>query len=131
VNENWEIYIKRFDGSAWVEVGTGSASTGGVSSTPAFFHHSQHPALTFDGDGILYLAWTELLGDSSRARTYARRFVSGVWEETYPGSASEPIDDSPVAGEIPPEMWWRPTPCAGRAIKSRCAACPMRPLPRR
>jgi hypothetical protein len=131
VNENWEIYIKRFDGSAWVEVGTGSASTGGVSSTPAFFHHSQHPALTFDGDGILYLAWTELLGDSSRARTYARRFVSGVWEETYPGSASEPIDDSPVAGEIPPEMWWRPTPCAGRAIKLRCATCPMRPLPRR
>ena len=28
----WEIYVKRFDGASWVEVGAGSASGGGISA---------------------------------------------------------------------------------------------------
>jgi hypothetical protein len=53
---NYEIYVKWFDGTAWVELGSGSAAGGGISNSAA---PSQYPKMaTLAGDKIL-LVWQE------------------------------------------------------------------------
>ena len=54
VNGNFEIYLKRFDGSAWREV-DGSATGGGISNTHA---DSRYPSLDIRGDRAC-VAWTD------------------------------------------------------------------------
>ncbi len=48
-NWNLEIYIRRWDGNHWVEVGTGSASGGGISND---LSTSALPTIAFGPDGI-------------------------------------------------------------------------------
>jgi hypothetical protein len=86
---NWEIYIRRFNGTEWEEIGEGSASNDGISDTG--YSGSTFPELTFTGDGTPYVSWTE----DTRGRTpdhtfslWVRRFNGLYWEETHPGSAS-------------------------------------------
>jgi hypothetical protein len=55
-NGNWEIYIKRWNGSAWVEIGTGSASGGGISNNNG---SSEEPALALDSSGNPVVAWDD------------------------------------------------------------------------
>lgn len=51
-----EVYIRCWDGSTWEEVGTGSASGGGISNTQT---DSLFPDIAIASDGTLYVAWTE------------------------------------------------------------------------
>jgi hypothetical protein len=57
-----QIHIKRWNGTSWAEVGLGSASLGGVSSSEA---DSKHPRLAIDEEDNLYLVWREDEGGSS------------------------------------------------------------------
>ena len=75
-----EIYIRCWDGSAWEEVGIGSASVGGVSNTPT---DSLFPDLAIAPDGTIYVAWTE-----DWQNIYIRRWNGSLWEEVGEGSAS-------------------------------------------
>ncbi len=50
-----QIYVKEWDGEAWVEMG-GSASAGGISKTQTA---SNRPAITTAPDGTVYVAWYE------------------------------------------------------------------------
>ena len=50
-----EIYIKRFDGSDWVEVGMGSASGGGIVISDAV--QSNNPSLVLDVAGNPVVTW--------------------------------------------------------------------------
>ena len=54
--DNTEIFLKRWNGSAWAEVGT-SASVGGTSHTP---NPSVNPVLVLDKNGNPFVAWNEL-----------------------------------------------------------------------
>jgi hypothetical protein len=78
-----EIYVRRWDGAAWSEMGAGSASGGGVSNNSG---DSLAPALLAAPGGDLYLAWHDLTpGD---AEIYLKRWDGAAWVEVGAGSAS-------------------------------------------
>ncbi len=53
---NYEIYVKQWTGTSWQNVGSDSASGGGISKTAA---DSQRVTLEYDGSGDLITAWSE------------------------------------------------------------------------
>jgi hypothetical protein len=76
---NIEIYVRRWDGNAWVAVGPGSASQGGISDNPGL---SRWPSIAIAPDSTPYIAWEDENG------IYIRRWNGAVWEEVGAGSAS-------------------------------------------
>lgn len=52
----WEIYVRMWNGSNWAEVGTGSASGGGISNSLV---QAQFPSLAIDLNGIPYIIWVD------------------------------------------------------------------------
>ena len=79
---NLEIYVKRWDGSKWVEMGSGSATGGGISNNPGY---SENPSLAIDPDGKAVVAWED---DSSGVQIYVKRWNGSAWVEMGAGSAS-------------------------------------------
>ena len=51
---DYEIYVRRWNGSTWEEVGTGSASGGGISDNTG---DSYNPSMAIAPDGTPYVAW--------------------------------------------------------------------------
>jgi hypothetical protein len=84
VSGNDEIYVRRWNGSSWEEVGTGSAVGGGISNDTGV---STTPSLAVSAAGVPYVAWTnlDLSGDDE---IYVRRWNGGSWEEVGAGSAT-------------------------------------------
>jgi hypothetical protein len=84
---NYEIYVRRWNGSVWEEVGTGSASGGGVSNNESY---SRFPWLAIAPDGTAYIAWHDMRGGGLEiADIYVRRWNGSAWQEVGTGSASE------------------------------------------
>ena len=80
---DWEIYVRRWNGSSWEEVGAGSASEGGVSDN---YGGSFSPSLAISPDGNVYLAWADMTyGDGE---IYVLRWDGSSWQEVGAGSAS-------------------------------------------
>jgi len=80
---NWEIYVKRWNGSAWVRMGANSAGGGGVSKNDG---NSWYPSLAVAPDGLFALAWQD---DSyGNWNIYMRLWDGAAWVEVYPGSAT-------------------------------------------
>jgi hypothetical protein len=52
--ERSDIHVKRWNGTAWQEVGLGSAQEGGISDTPGY---TGAPLIGIDPDGVVYVAW--------------------------------------------------------------------------
>jgi hypothetical protein len=81
-----EIYVRRWNGSSWEEVGAGSASGGGISNTNSL---SQSPSVAVAPEGTPYVAWYDqdwISFDDSEI--YVRRWNGSSWEEVGAGSAS-------------------------------------------
>jgi hypothetical protein len=78
-----EIYVRRWNGSSWEEVGTGSASGGGISDNDGA---SWVPSLAVAPDGTPYVAWYD--DSSGDEEIYVRRWNGSSWEEVGSGSAS-------------------------------------------
>ncbi|MBN1582574.1 MAG: VWA domain-containing protein, partial [Anaerolineae bacterium] len=78
-----EIYIRRWSGSSWQEVGAGSASGGGISDDEGA---SWHPSLAIAPDGTPYVAWHNY--EDGDAQIYVRRWSGSSWQEVGAGSAS-------------------------------------------
>ena len=51
-----EIYIKQWNGSSWEEIGTGSASGGGISNTSG---DSKNPSIAINDSGNPIGAWSD------------------------------------------------------------------------
>ncbi len=83
----YEIYVKRYDGSGWVEIPAGSASGGGVSASG---DGSYNASLAVDGDGNPVVAWDD--DSSGNSEIFVRRYdpnvAGGSWVEVGVGSAS-------------------------------------------
>ncbi len=75
-NGNFEIYLARWNGSAWEEL-AGSAGGGGVSDTPG---SSRAPAVAADATGNVILAWRETAADGT-GEVYLRRWNGTAWEQ--------------------------------------------------
>lgn len=80
---NYEIYVKRWDGSAWVEMGKGSASGGGISNNAGA---SVDPAIAIDQEGKPIICWED--GTSGNDEIYVRGWDGSAWVEIGTGSAS-------------------------------------------
>lgn len=80
---NAEIYVKRWNGSSWVEIGTGSASNGGISRNSGF---SSEPSLAFTFNGKPVVAWQDT--SSGINAIYVKRWNGTAWVEMGSGSAS-------------------------------------------
>jgi hypothetical protein len=75
-----EIYVRRWNGTAWVEMGTGSASGGGISDTKTRW--ASNPSLVITSSGTPIVAWDGL------SQIYALRWNGAAWVEMGTGSAS-------------------------------------------
>lgn len=82
------IYVRRWNGADWQEVGEHSASDGGISNTT---RGSSGPDLAVGLDGTPYVIWEDD-GDISSVFgnfIYIRRWNGRIWEEIGPNSASQ------------------------------------------
>ena len=77
-----EIYLRRWDGAAWSELG-GSASGGGISNNSG---DSVWPSLAVGPDGNPWVAWQD--ETPGAAEIYVRRWTGAAWEPVGSGSAS-------------------------------------------
>mgnify|MGYP003619885093 CR=1 FL=1 len=78
---NWEIYVRRWNGSAWVEMGTGSAGGGGISNN---FGDSFGPRVAVGPDGPI-IAWHD--NSDGDWEIYVRRWNGSAWVQMGPDSA--------------------------------------------
>ena len=81
---NFQIYIRAWNGSSWAEVGTGSASGGGISNDAG---NSSAPSVAISPDNMPYVAW-ENYHDNGDAEIYIKSWDGSNWVEVGTGSAS-------------------------------------------
>lgn len=86
LSDEHEIYVRRWDGSQWVEVGSGSASGGGISNSPN--NNSSTTSLKIAPDGKVYVAWVEYGITGIYSDIYIRRWDGSNWQEVKTGSAT-------------------------------------------
>jgi hypothetical protein len=71
---NWEVYVRRWNGISWEEVGAGSASGGGISDNSGY---SDDPSVAIALDGMPYVAWED--SDGRDGEIYVRRWRVEVY----------------------------------------------------
>ncbi len=82
-----DIYVRRWNGTIWEEVGEHSASGGGISNNWSFFYSfSISPSIAMTPEGIPYIVWAD--NDSGSYQIYIRRWNGTIWEEVGEHSAS-------------------------------------------
>lgn len=101
--EDTEIYVKRWNGSAWEEVGIGSATEGGISNDD---FSSTYPAIAIAPDDTPYIAWTNIgwtdVVTQTYANIYVKRWNGSTWEEVGAGSASgDGITENKIGEDYP------------------------------
>ncbi len=93
---NHDIYLKQFDGIAWVEIAS-SASAGGISSSAG---DSTVPSLvTIESSATPVVAWDENV--SGNTEVYARRLTGGSWVETLGSSTGGGVSSTAGASFAP------------------------------
>jgi hypothetical protein len=80
---NSEIYVRRWNGNSWEEVGAGSATGGGISNNSG---NSLYPSVAINSDNTPYVAWFD--NDAGDNEIYVRHWNGSSWEEVGAGSAS-------------------------------------------
>jgi hypothetical protein len=91
-----QIFVKKFDGNSWVEVGTGSASGGGINQTDG----GGLPSLAIDSTGNPVVAWQDV--SMGEPEIYVKRFDGTSWVEIGTGSASAGgVSNSDMASNNP------------------------------
>ncbi|MFO7663066.1 MAG: hypothetical protein R6X18_10795 [Chloroflexota bacterium] len=80
---NSEIYVRRWNGFSWVEMGETSATYGGISNNHG---DSRFPAVAVSPDGMILVAWSD--NTSGHSEIYVRRWKPPKWVEMGPGSAT-------------------------------------------
>jgi hypothetical protein len=78
-----EIYARQWNGTAWVEMGAGSAGGGGVSNSAGV---SSDAALAAGPGGVVYLTWSDTT--AGNAEIYVKKWTGAAWETVGAGSAS-------------------------------------------
>lgn len=76
-NDASEIYARRWNGTAWAELGTDSAQGGGISNTPA--STSSNVSIAVDASGGVVVAWQD--NQNLNFEVYVRRWNGSVWSQ--------------------------------------------------
>lgn len=82
-NENDEIYVRVWNGTNWAEIGTGSASSGGISNNAGL---SERASVAVAPNGTPYLAWRD--DTTGNEEIYVRVWNGSNWAEVGASSAS-------------------------------------------
>ena len=85
--DNKEIYVRHWNGTAWVEMGVGSASGGGISGISHDHSVSEYPSVAIGGDGLPIVAWANGFAFGA-GDIFVRRWDGTVWAEMGADSAS-------------------------------------------
>jgi len=72
------VYVKKWDGAAWVEWSPGSASGTGVASAVAIHGGGNTLAMEMDSSGYPVLAWVGK-DSSAKYQVYTKRWVGSAW----------------------------------------------------
>ena len=121
---NVDIYVRRWNGTAWIKMGDGSASGGGINDNDG---DSRSPSVAIGSDGTSVVAWTDNSGGNWEI--YVRRWNGSAWVEMAGGSASdggisdsEGDSDSPsvAIGPVGPVVAWTDNSGGNREIYVRC-----------
>lgn len=80
----FEIYVRAWDGSSWVEVGTDSANNGGISNN---YGDSESPSVAISSTGIPYIAWEDYTNGGT-GEIYVRTWNGSNWAEVGTSSAT-------------------------------------------
>jgi hypothetical protein len=75
------VYVRRFDGSSWVNVGTGV-----LSGSSALGSNAENPSLALDSSNNPVVAWSE--SDGSVSNIYVQRFDGSTWVNVGTGVLS-------------------------------------------
>ena len=94
-NGDLEIYVAQWDGEAWVEVGSGSASGGGISNNDK---DSRTPTLAVSPDGTPMVAWRSRPDDE---QIYLRRWNGEAWVELNGSASGVGISNNPGESNAP------------------------------
>lgn len=89
------VYVRRWNGQIWEEVGAGSASLGGISGAG----RAGYPSLAVAPDGTLLVAWQQLLENGYEI--YAKRWRGSAWEEMDGSASGGGISDDENDSMIP------------------------------
>jgi hypothetical protein len=83
----WYIYVCRYNGANWEQIGGSSASGSGVSNNP---YDSRFPDIAVDNLNRPYVVWTNggSTGNSTSSGIHVRRFNGTSWEEVGVDSTS-------------------------------------------
>ncbi len=68
---NYQVYARRWNSAGWVEVGTGSASGGGISHSNV---DAMHPSLAISPNGDPVVAWNDGTNLTNKWDIYVRRY---------------------------------------------------------
>ncbi len=86
---NFEIYLRRWNGTTWEELG-GSGHGPGLSNTAG---SSEEPVLALDKDGNPIVAWQD--SSASAPQIYLRRWNGTTWEELGGSGSGNGISNTP------------------------------------
>jgi hypothetical protein len=92
----YEIYVRRWNGSTWAEAGSGAASNGGVSDDP---ESSQRPSLGVMGNGDLVVAWEH--DAYGLPRIFLRRLTPSGWAEYWDSASGAGLSNSSAWSDSP------------------------------
>lgn len=92
----YEIYVRRWDGSAWQEVGAGSASAGGISQTST---DSINAEIGVAPNNMVYVTWGER--EAGDDEVYVLRWDGTVWEAMDDSAASGGISNNAANSGLP------------------------------
>ncbi|MFC1781210.1 hypothetical protein ACFLZ8_03000, partial [Planctomycetota bacterium] len=94
---NYEIYVKEWDGQAWLDMGSDSASKSGISGSPG---QSINPDITVDRDGVPMICWQD--DTNGNSEIYVRRWNNYEWVQMGQSSASSGgISDDEIQSSMP------------------------------
>jgi hypothetical protein len=86
-----EIYARRFTGSSWENMGSNSASGGGISNNRA---PSQEPSIAVDRFNRAIVAWSDL--SSGPSEIYLKRWNGSGWEDVGGSSGGTGVSNTGV-----------------------------------
>ena len=118
-----EIYLRRFNGSAWIPLGNHSASDGGVSNTPG---QSQYATIAYTVAGQPYVAWYD--DTPGQLEIYAATLDGNQWVAAGNGAASgggvsntagESTEPKLAAASDNPFLVWQETTAADNEVYIR------------
>jgi uncharacterized delta-60 repeat protein len=92
---NLEVYVRQLSGSTWGELGTGSASGGGVSNTSDTTFYTSN---ALSASGVPYVSWVDYNPMTLTYKIYVKYWNGSSWVNTVAGPIIYWTESNPLMG---------------------------------